>query len=175
MIKQDILENRVKFCYLSIGSNLGNRKKNIETSKYLLRKLKIFPIKTSSIYETLSWPNIKHPKYYNIVLKAHTRLNPINLFKNIKYIEKKLGRTKTKKNAPRTCDIDIIDFNGKIFDLEINKKKLIIPHPRLSRRNFVIIPLFEIEKSWFHPSLKKKIVDLLGNLGTVPIRAIKQI
>ena len=72
MIKQDILENQVKIVYLGIGSNLGNRKKNIEKAKFKLLKIILKLLKSSSYYESLSWPNPKNPKFYNIVLKIFT-------------------------------------------------------------------------------------------------------
>ena len=84
MIKQDISENRVNISYLSIGSNLGNKKRNIEKAKYLLEKNQVKIIKTSSIYETFSWPNKNQPKFYNIVIKVITNLKPANLFFVIK-------------------------------------------------------------------------------------------
>ena len=114
-------------------------------------------------------------KYFNIVIKIKTKLNPQNLFVKVKEIEKKLGRTKSKKNSPRTCDIDIIDFNGEIFDFKVNRQKLTIPHPRLVHRNFVLLPLFEIDKNWKHPQKKTKIIDLIDNLSMNSLRTIKQI
>ena len=96
MIKQDISENLVNIVYLSIGSNLGNKKNNIEKAKYLLETNKIKIVKSSNIYETHSWPNKNHPKFYNIVVKIITQLKPLNLFFTIKNIEKKLGRKKIK-------------------------------------------------------------------------------
>ena len=157
MIKQDILENLANTVYLSIGSNLGNKIKNIEKTKYFLEKNLIKIIKTSNIYETYSWPNREHPKFYNVVIKVVTKLKPLDLFFTIKKIEKILGRKKAMKNNPRTCDIDILDYNGLNLKLEANNNKLLIPHPRLHNRNFVLFPLFEIEKNWKHPSKKTKI------------------
>ena len=175
MTKQDISENLVNEVYLGIGSNLGNRKKNIEKAKYLLTKNSVKIVKSSSIYETYSWPNKKHPRFYNIVIKIITGLKPINLFFVIKDIEKKLGRIKSKVNAPRTCDIDIIDYKGIGYKIETNNDKLLIPHPRLHNRNFVLFPLFEIEKNWKHPLKKTKIQDLIGKLDNFSLYSIKQI
>jgi len=173
--KQDISENLVNAVYLGIGSNMGNRKKNIEKAKYLLTKNPVKIVKSSSIYETYSWPNKKHPKFYNIVIKIITKLKPINLFYVIKNIEKKLGRKKSKVNAPRTCDIDIIDYKGTCYKLEVNNDKLLIPHPRLNNRNFVLFPLFEIEKNWKQPLKKTNIQDLIGKLDNSSLYSIKQI
>ncbi len=176
MLKQDILESLVNTSYLAIGSNVGNRKNYINKAKYYLNKLPIIIIKTSKIYETPSWPNNKDPKFYNIVVKIKTSLKLNKLFIQIKKIEKKFGRKfKAKKNSPRTCDIDIIDFNGKASKLEINKNKLIVPHPRMIKRNFVLIPLFEIDKNWIHPQKKTKIIDLIDKLEGISFRSIKLI
>ena len=75
----------------------------------------IYILTESNIYETLSWPNKKNPKFLNVVLKVKTILSPIKLLKVCKEIEKTLGRKKNTKNAPRQCDIDIIDYNNKIL------------------------------------------------------------
>ena len=112
MKKQDILENQANTAYLSIGSNLGNRIVNIEKTKFLLNDLKINILQTSNFYKTKSWPNENFPYYLNIILYVNTKLNLINLYNRVKYIEKLLGRIKSKKNSPRICDIDIIDFNS---------------------------------------------------------------
>ena len=170
MIKQDILENQVKTIYLGIGSNLGNRLNNIERAKLLLLENNINFVSISSYYETLSWPNPKNPKFLNIILKIKSILNPIELLNLCKSIEVKLGRKKSTKNSPRECDIDIIDFNGLIL-----KDKLILPHKLMHKRNFVLFPLFEIEKEWIHPIKKINIKSLILSLSYNDISSIKQI
>ena len=111
MIKQDILENQVNIIYLGIGSNLGNKKLNIEKAKFELIQNNINILKSSSFYKSLSWPNTKNPKFLNIVIKVNTNLNPIELLEKCKKIETYLGRKKSPKNSPRVCDIDILDYN----------------------------------------------------------------
>ena len=170
MIKQDTFENQVKSIYLGIGSNLGNRKINLNIAKFMLSKYNLKIIESSGFYESLSWPDPNKPKFLNIVLKIRTDLPPINLLHKCKEIEKNLGRKKTKKNAPRVCDIDIIDY-GKI---KLNKD-ITLPHPRMHNRNFVLLPLFEINKNWTHPKLKKHIKSLILSLSNRDIRTIKQI
>jgi len=170
VIKLDTSENRAKLIYLGIGSNLGNRKNNIEKAKFELLQKNIFILTESNIYETLSWPNKKNPKFLNVVLKVKTILSPIKLLKVCKEIEKTLGRKKNTKNAPRQCDIDIIDYNNKIL-----KRDVILPHPRMHTRNFVLFPLFEINKNWKHPILKKDIKILICSLSNKDIRSIKLI
>ena len=175
MKKQDTSENQVNLVFLSIGSNLGNKKRNIEKTKFLLEKNSMKVLKSSNIYESYAWPNKNDPKFYNIVIKIVTKLNPTNLFLTIKEIEKNMGRKKNKVNSPRTCDIDILDFKGLSFELYVNNNKLLIPHPRLYKRNFVLFPLFEIEKNWKHPLKKTKIHDLIGKLDNSDLYSIKQI
>ena len=170
MIRQDILENQVKSIYLGIGSNLGNRISNIEKAKFNLIENNIKILKSSNFYESLSWPNTQNPKFLNIVLEVNTFLSPVKLLQKCKEIEIKLGRKKTPKNSPRICDIDIIDFKsckttGNIY----------LPHPRMHLRNFVLFPLFELNKDWVHPSLKEHIKTLILSLSNRDIRSIKQI
>ena len=173
MKKQDILENQAKQAYLAIGSNLGNKINNIELAKLELLKNKIKILKLSSNYISKSWPDPNKPSYINIVIKIKTNLTPIKLLKVCNLIELKLGRERSKLNDPRTCDIDIIDYN-KIISNEKNQR-LILPHPRLNQRNFVLLPLYEIEKSWKHPKSKVNIVNLIKSLPLKDLRSIKQI
>ena len=170
MIKQDISENLVNIVYLGIGSNLGSRIANIEKAKSFLLENSINFVSLSSYYETPSWPNPKNPKFINIILKIKTSLNPIELLNICKSIEVKLGRKKSPKNSPRECDIDIIDFNGVIL-----QDRLILPHKMMHKRNFVLLPLFEIEKEWVHPIKKASIKKLILSLQDSDIRSIKKI
>ena len=173
MKKQDISENPVKSAYLAIGSNLGNKISNIEITKSELQKYKIKILKSSSNYKSESWPNPSMPNYINIIIKINTSLPPLVLLKICNLIELKLGRVRSKKNAPRTCDIDIIDYDQKI--LNEKNSQLILPHPRMNKRNFVLLPLFEVDKSWKHPNSKINIVNLINSLPVKDLRSIKQI
>tara|TARA_A100001035_G_scaffold280163_1_gene284373 strand:+ start:3078 stop:3554 length:477 start_codon:yes stop_codon:yes gene_type:complete len=156
--------------YIGIGSNLGNRKENIEKAKFLLDLNQINILKFSSYYESLSWPNQKNPKFLNIVLESDTKLAPIKLLKIFKSIENKLGRKNNVKNSPRECDIDIISYYKHISEGNIK-----IPHIKMHKRNFVLIPLYEINKNWYHPKLKISIEKLIFSLPIKDIRSIKQI
>ena len=170
MIRQDTSENQAKPIYIGIGSNLGNKRKNIEDTKFHLIKNKISILESSSYYESLSWPDPNNPKFLNIVLEITTNFNSLELIQKCKEIEKKLGRKKLPKNSPRECDIDLIDFRGKKIAGD-----LILPHPRMHNRNFVLLPLFEINKDWKHPILKVNIKNLISSLSNSDIRSIKQI
>ena len=171
MKKPDILENQVKFSYLALGSNLGDKFHNLEKAKFELEKHEIKIIKSSSNFLSVSWPDPTQPKFVNLVLKVKTNLTVVKLLKVCHLIERKLGRVRSKKNGPRSCDIDIIDYDHKI----IIEDNLTLPHPRMTKRNFVLLPLFEIDKSWIHPKTKSNIVNLISSLPIKDLRSIKQI
>ena len=170
MIKQDILESQARLAYLGIGSNLGNRKSNIEKATLKLLEENIDIVKSSSFYQTSSWPDPKNPKFLNIVLKVKTHFSPIKLLKICKKIELSLGRKDSPKNSPRECDIDILDYESKTI-----KKGIKLPHPRMHRRNFVLFPLYELDKNWSHPVTKQNIKNLIFGLKNKDISSIKQI
>ncbi len=163
MIRQDILEKQVKYSYLAIGSNLGDKQGNIISAKYLLNHHDIYVTDVSSFYETPSWPNINFPKFFNVIVKVKTHLSLIDLFSTIKKIENLIGKRKGPRNYPRKCDIDIIDFKGLNKNTEVFGQKIIVPHPRMHIRNFVIFPLYELNKTWIHPKTKVKINRLISN------------
>jgi len=173
VIKQDISENLAKIVYLAIGSNLGDRKYNIEKVKFDLKKNCIQILKCSNDYESDSWPDPTKPKFINIIIKIKTKLSPLNLLKICHSIESSLGRKRSKKNAPRTCDIDIIDYDKKILNFKENS--LTLPHTEMCKRNFVLLPLFEINQSWKHPVSKKNIIKLINSLPIEDLRSIKKI
>jgi len=150
---------------INIGSNLdskkGNRLFNLNKTLELIKLENIKIKKISSIYETPSYPNKKNPKFLNIGLEIRCSCSPQNLIKKFNKVEKKLQRTRGIKNQPRTCDIDLIDFDGKKF----NSKKLTIPHPKAHLRNFVLYPIKEIHPTWIHPILNKRIDFLIKKLS----------
>jgi len=168
--KQDTSENPAKIAYLGLGSNLGNRKANIEKAIIEILKNKIIILKLSSYYESLSWPNPKNPKFLNIVIKVNTKLKPKILLGICKKIEILIGRKVSLKNSPRECDIDIIDYDN----LQ-SKNGIILPHPRMHKRNFVLFPLFEINKNWKHPLSRNNIKKLIYSLSNKDITSIKKI
>ena len=156
--------------YLGIGSNLGDRKINIEKAKFKIFQNNIKILQSSNYYESLSWPNNDNPKFLNIVIKIKTNLNPNKLINLCKEIERSFGKRKEERNSPRMCDIDIIDYKNKQ-----SNKGVILPHPRLDYRSFVLLPLFELNKSWKHPKSKSHIKSLILSLSNRDIRSIKQI
>tara|TARA_B100000965_G_scaffold67995_1_gene53422 strand:+ start:1265 stop:1774 length:510 start_codon:yes stop_codon:yes gene_type:complete len=151
--------------HINIGSNLdskyGTKFQNISIAINLLINANLKIKKISNFYETPSYPNKKLPKFANIGLIAEYDFDYTKLIKEISIIEKKIGRVRSKKNDPRVCDIDIIDFNGLI---KVNKL-LNLPHPRSHTRNFVLYPIKEIDPKWIHPIFKKNVDILINELS----------
>ena len=150
---------------LNIGSNLdsikGDRFFNLKKTLKLIELDNIKILKISSIYETPSYPNKKNPKFLNIGIEVKCNDTPENLIIKFNKIEKKLQRIRGLKNQPRTCDIDLIDYEGKI----LNSKNLVIPHPKAHLRNIVLFPIKEISSTWIHPILNKNIDFLIKKLS----------
>ena len=153
--------------HINIGSNLdskyGTKFKNISIAINLLIDSKLKIKKISNFYETPSYPNKKLPKFVNIGLIAEYDCDHTKLIRIISSIEKNIGRIKSKKNDPRVCDIDIIDFNGLIKTDKILK----LPHPRSHSRNFVLYPIKEIDPKWIHPVSKKNVDFLIKQLSQI--------
>ena len=168
-----MLENQVNFVYLALGSNLGDKKNNLNKSIDLIQEEGILIKKKSKFYSTKSWPNENYHDFINSIILIEPKLNLTELFLKIKKIEKKLGRIESKRNHPRICDIDIIDFNGEIIHRKIGNHKLNTPHKRMHNRNFVLFPLYELDKDWVHPKLNKNIVILMSNLTSDQLLGIK--
>ena len=164
---------------LGLGSNLpssyGDRFENIEIAISDLKKKGVNLIKRSSFYESFSYPNKKNPKFINIVIEVSTHLNPENLAAILIEIEEKLERRRNKKNDPRTCDIDIIDYNSKIITFKHKNSDFIIPHKDLILRNFVLFPLQEILPQWKHPKTKEPIAILIEKLSSEDKKSILKI
>jgi len=129
-------------CYLGVGSNLGNRRKNIKLAVKKINALKgTFVLKESRIIETApSGGPAGQPDFLNAALKIKTDLPPINLLKKLKEIENDLGRVKSARFGPRVIDLDILLYGDRVMA----GKSLVIPHPRLFARDFVTGPLLEV-------------------------------
>ena len=165
--------------FLGIGSNLsssyGDRFTNINLAIELLLKEKITLIKKSNFYESESYPNKNNPKFINVVVSIESFLSPEKIAEIILNIEKKIERKRDKKNDPRTCDIDIIDYYGKVINFNFNDLVFSTPHYQLSNRNFVLLPLKEISPKWCHPVIDELINDLIEKLPAKEINSILQV
>lgn len=142
--------------FLSLGSNLGDKRKNLAQALNLLRRHGVRILRASAIYRSEPVGNSDQPWFYNQAVEIRTALRPESVLKTIKKIEAQLGRTQTVLNGPRLIDIDVLLAENSI----IRSDHLVIPHPRLEKRNFVLIPLEEIAPEAFHPTLGKSIFIL---------------
>lgn len=128
-------------CYIGIGSNLGDREKNIKESIRRMNRIDgISVLKRSSIYETEPQGGPPQGKFLNACVKIRAELKPKDLLKALKSIEREMGRTKTVRFGPRIIDLDILLYGNE----KIIRRGLKIPHPRMLERDFVLMPLKEI-------------------------------
>ena len=143
--------------YLLLGSNMGNSKQQLAIAEKHIEKNIGNIIRCSSLYQTAAWGKTDQPDFLNQVIIVETELAANDTMQAILSIEKKMGRLRTIKNAPRIIDIDILFFNKEI----IESSALSIPHLQLQNRRFVLIPLNELSPNLIHPVLKKTIHQLL--------------
>ena len=152
--------------YIGIGSNLNgkNNETPLQNCKKALVELKkeVNICKISSWYKSEPIPVSNQPWFINGVVEISTNKSSLDLLKFILSIEEVFGRVREKKNEARILDLDIIDYKKKILYI---KNKLIIPHPRMHERSFVLQPLSELNPKWMHPIKKKGIKELIRNLN----------
>lgn len=147
--------------YLGIGTNMGNREANLDRCLDLLsQRMKMG--KVSSVYDTEPQDNVNQPRFLNMVCQVFTRLAPEGLLALAKGIESKMGRT-GKSGEPRPIDIDILLYGDEI----IETPELVIPHPRMQERAFVLIPLSEIAPGLFFPGIDMTIKEMADSLREV--------
>jgi len=148
----------MKKVFLGIGANLGNRENNIFLAVEKIRELIGPVINVSPVYETEPWGFKSENKFLNIVIEVETKIKPSGLLGRLMMIESLLGRVRDgKQYTSRTIDIDILLYNNKVLETKV----LVIPHPRMHERKFVLVPLCEIAPDMVHPVLKKNIRELL--------------
>lgn len=142
---------------LLLGSNLENPLVQLDLAKAKLTEL-FGTIEASSIYRTAAWGNTEQSDFYNQALVIETDMDPETLMSTLIQIEESMGRKRVNKWEPRIIDIDIIAMENKI----IQKENLVVPHPHMQNRMFVLIPFKEVCLDWIHPVFQKTIDELIA-------------
>lgn len=143
--------------FLALGTNIGNRRQYLRRALRLIRQKIGTVVRVSSIYETAPVGYHNQSDFLNMAICVETQFSPEEIFIQTQEIEKRLGRVRTVKNGPRTIDIDFLLYDRLVF----KKRHLVIPHPRMHARRFVLQPLAEIASKKRHPVLKKTVASLL--------------
>ena len=144
--------------YLGLGSNVGNREKNMVSAIEYLEKAGVKIMRRSHLYETEPVGFTDQDWFLNMVVEGETEFEPPELAEILSGVEKKVGRTKTFKWGPRVIDIDLLFYGNRL----VHSKNLTVPHKHLHERQFVLKPLFELVPRLVHPGLKKTIRQLLN-------------
>jgi len=147
-------------CFLSLGSNLGDSRNNLQKAVEYLRNdaEKNQVVGISPVYRTKAWGKTDQPDFLNLVVELHTKLNPEKLMQALLEIEKKMGRVRNEKWGARSIDIDILLYGNEI----VNSENLILPHPEMHNRKFVLVPMMDLNPNAIHPIFKKNISQLLN-------------
>lgn len=145
--------------YLALGTNLGDRLANLKQAARALPPL-VRVVLASPVYETPPWGYVEQPAFLNQVIQAETDLDPHALLTYLKQTEISMGRRTTFRNGPRVIDLDILFYDDAI----LNSPELIIPHPSIPERAFVLVPLADLNPGLKHPSLGKTVRQMLKNV-----------
>ena len=154
------IAHRPELLVLLLGTNIGDKAKNLLNAVDGLNALFGEPLEMSSVYETPPWGKTDQDAFLNMALVYSTNIKPTVVLDSILHLELELGRVRQEKWGPRLIDIDIIFYGNMIYQSDI----LEIPHPYMHERKFVLEPLEEIIPDFVHPLLEKKVSDLLTTL-----------
>ena len=156
--------------YLGLGSNLGNRAANLRMAlRYLPPLARVEEV--SSLYETAPLGGEEQPPFYNAVCRISTGLGPEALLRHLKQIEFEIGRRPGPRWGPRPIDLDILLCGDRVLERE----GLIVPHPLLAERAFVLVPLAELSPHLLHPVLEKPVGELLSALDQAALSGVRRI
>src|SRR4051812_46981431 len=148
---------------IALGSNLashaGPPAGTLKGALVRLEQLGVKILSVSSFYETPAWPDASDPAFVNAVAAVHTALQPVELLNLLHGVETEFGRMRSAPNAPRTLDIDLLDYDGRVMS-----EGIALPHPRLADRSFVLVPMAEVAPGWTHPVSGRGAAELLSRL-----------
>lgn len=154
--------------YLSLGSNLGDRERHLNEALALLAEPGVTILRLSSIYETEPLEVRNQPRFLNMVAEVSSDLFPKQLLARIRKIELQLGRQRLRPKGPRTIDIDILLFGESV----IETAELVVPHPRLGERRFVLEPLAELAPDLRHPITHRTVREMLAGVADQKARRL---
>lgn len=150
--------------YIALGSNLGDRLANLQAALQRFAPQVVID-RQSSVYETEPWGYADQPAFLNMAVAAKTSLEPDALLVFLKNIEQEMGRATTFRNGPRLIDLDILFYDELVLDTP----PLVIPHPRLHERAFVLVPLADVAPEHLHPVLGETVLHLLMGINLTGI------
>ena len=153
---------------IALGANLpsqaGPPAQTLRASLALLCENAVTPVSVSSFYSSSAWPDPSDPAFVNAVARVETTRDPVALLRLLAQIENRFGRIRNTRNAPRTLDLDLLDYHGRI---EAGPPAL--PHPRIEVRDFVLVPLRDVAPDWRHPVSGRSVEALIVALPALSV------
>ncbi len=153
--------------YIALGSNLGDRLQNLKRAVEILQD-KVRTLRESPVYETAPWGLLDQPAFLNQVIEAETDLAPHQLLARLKQVEREMGRVETVRYGPRIIDLDILFYNDEVIDLP----SLVIPHPRIRERAFVLVPLADLAPDKLDPLSGKSVREMLQEVDVGGVKKL---
>ena len=159
---------------IALGSNLsshaGNPAATLRAALTYLSRNDVTVADVSRFYRTPAWPDPRDPEFVNAVARVTTELSPTALIARLHETERAFGRVRSERNAPRTLDLDILDY-----DRRVEEGRPVLPHPRIESRAFVLIPMRDVAPDWRHPVSGKAISELLSAIPETEREAVAPI